>query len=196
MMIIGCDFHPSFQQIAYAEQETGEYEERRLSHREEAEAFYRSLAGKAVRIGVEATGNDRWFHKLMSELGHELLVGGRQRDSCFGTARAADRQAGGEAHFEIAGGESVSSHLAAIGGQPGTAAVAVASLPASAHADADQKSVGFYRQERGTDRFADLEGEASPADRGVALVLPKLTVDRASCSCSCLCFSPVAIGPL
>jgi len=74
MMIIGCDFHPSFQQIAYVEQETGEYEERRLSHRGEAEAFYRSLAGKAVRIGVEATGNDRWFHKLMSELGHELLA--------------------------------------------------------------------------------------------------------------------------
>jgi transposase len=45
------------------------------SHRGEAEAFCRSLAGRAVRIGVEATGNDRWFHKLMSELGHELLVG-------------------------------------------------------------------------------------------------------------------------
>ena len=57
------------------EQETGEYEERRLSHRGEAEAFYRSLAGRAVRIGVEATGNDRWFRKLMSELGHELQVG-------------------------------------------------------------------------------------------------------------------------
>ena len=39
MMIIGCDFHPSFQQIAYVEQETGEYEERRLSHRGEAEAI-------------------------------------------------------------------------------------------------------------------------------------------------------------
>jgi transposase len=75
MMIIGCDFHPSFQQIAYVEQETGEYEERRLNHREEAAAFYRSLAGRAVRIGMEATGNDRWFHKLMSELGYELLVG-------------------------------------------------------------------------------------------------------------------------
>ena len=74
-MIIGCDFHPSFQQIACVEQETGEYEERRLNHRGEAEAFYRSLAGRAVRIGMEATGNDRWFHKLMSELGHELLVG-------------------------------------------------------------------------------------------------------------------------
>ena len=75
MMIIGCDFHPGFQQIAYLDQETGEYEERRLSHREEAVAFYRSLVGKAVLIGVEATGNDRWFRNLMSELGHELLVG-------------------------------------------------------------------------------------------------------------------------
>ena len=36
MMIIGCDFHPGFQQIAYVEQETGEYGERRLCHREEA----------------------------------------------------------------------------------------------------------------------------------------------------------------
>ena len=75
MMIIGRDFHPSFQQIAYVEQETGEYEERRLSRRGEAGAFYRSLAGRAVRIGVEATGNDRWFRKLLGELGHELLVG-------------------------------------------------------------------------------------------------------------------------
>jgi transposase len=75
MMIIGCDFHPSFQQIAYVDQETGEYVERCLRHREEAVEFYRSLAGRAVRIGVEATGNDRWFRKLMSELGHEFLVG-------------------------------------------------------------------------------------------------------------------------
>ena len=75
MMIIGCDFHPSFQQIAYLDQETGEYGERRLSHREEAVAFYRSLAGREVLIGVEATGNDRWFRDLMSELGYELLVG-------------------------------------------------------------------------------------------------------------------------
>jgi len=75
MMIIGCDFHPSFQQIAYVEQETGECGERCLRHREEAVGFYRSLAGGAVRVGVEATGNDRWFRRLMSELGYELLVG-------------------------------------------------------------------------------------------------------------------------
>lgn len=56
MMIIGCDFHPSFQQIAYVDQETGEYGERRLRHREEAVQFYRSLADRQVRVGVEATG--------------------------------------------------------------------------------------------------------------------------------------------
>ena len=74
-MIIGCDFHPSFQQIAFVEAETGEYGERRLSHRDGAVEFYRSLVGRKVRVGVEATGNDRWFRKLLSELGFELLVG-------------------------------------------------------------------------------------------------------------------------
>jgi len=75
MMIIGCDFHPSFQQIAYVDEETGEYGERRLSHREEAARFYVSLSGRQVRVGMEATGNDRWFRKLLSEGGHQLLVG-------------------------------------------------------------------------------------------------------------------------
>ena len=75
MMIIGCDFHPGFQQIAYVDQQTGEYGERRLSHREEAVRFYGSLAGKEVVVGLEATGNDRWFRKLVLEGGHELLVG-------------------------------------------------------------------------------------------------------------------------
>jgi len=55
--IIGCDFHPRFQQIAFFGAGDGEFGERRLSHPEEAERFYRSLAGQAVRIGVEATGN-------------------------------------------------------------------------------------------------------------------------------------------
>jgi transposase len=75
MIIVGCDFHPSFQQIAYVVQETGEYGERRLCHPGEAEQFYRSLAGRQVRIGVEATGNFRWFQRLMDELGHEFLLG-------------------------------------------------------------------------------------------------------------------------
>ena len=75
MMIIGCDFHPRFQQIAFVDQQTGEYGERRLLHPAEAEGFYRSLAGSQVRVGMEATGNFRWFRRLMEELGHEVLLG-------------------------------------------------------------------------------------------------------------------------
>ena len=43
MMIIGCDYHPGFQQIAFVDTESGELQERRLQHREEAEKFYRDL---------------------------------------------------------------------------------------------------------------------------------------------------------
>jgi transposase len=74
-MIIGCDFHPRFQQIAYVNKETGEYGERRLIHGAEAEQFSRSLVGKAVKVGIEATGNFGWFRRLIEGLGHEMLLG-------------------------------------------------------------------------------------------------------------------------
>jgi hypothetical protein len=69
MLIIGCDYHPSVQQIAVLDQETGEYQELRLEHKNgEAERFYRKLAGQPVRVGVEATGGLRWFERLLGEL--------------------------------------------------------------------------------------------------------------------------------
>ena len=77
MIIIGCDYHPSFQQIAFVDTETGELQERRLQHREEAEKFYRDLAaqGTKVRVGMEASGHARWFEQLLSELQFELWIG-------------------------------------------------------------------------------------------------------------------------
>jgi transposase len=77
MMIIGCDYHPGFQQIALVDTETGELQERRLEHREEAEKFYRELAtqGVSVRVGMEASGHARWFERLFSELRFELWIG-------------------------------------------------------------------------------------------------------------------------
>ena len=78
MMIIGCDYHPAFQQIAFVDTETGELQERRLQHREEAEKFYRALAaaGQKVRVGMEASGHAGWFERLLSELQFELQIGG------------------------------------------------------------------------------------------------------------------------
>jgi transposase len=77
MIIIGADYHPSFQQIAFADTETGEFQERRLEHREEAETFYRELSaqGAKVRMGMEASGQARWFERLMGELHFELWIG-------------------------------------------------------------------------------------------------------------------------
>jgi transposase len=75
MMIIGCDFHTRYQQIAMMDDSTGELMERRLEHENgEAHAFYRGLQG-AVRVGIEATGPLHWFERLLSELGHELWIG-------------------------------------------------------------------------------------------------------------------------
>lgn len=75
MWIIGCDYHPRFQQIAFVNRETGECGERRLEHDGEAERFYRSLAGQVVRVGMEASGHARWFERLLAELGYELWIG-------------------------------------------------------------------------------------------------------------------------
>jgi len=77
MIIIGVDFHPEFQQIAFLDSESGEFQEKRLMHREEAETFYRGLAatGEKVRVGMEASGFARWFERLLAELPLELWIG-------------------------------------------------------------------------------------------------------------------------
>src|ERR1700687_2049267 len=75
MMIIGCDFHTRYQQIAMVDEETGELVERRLDHESgKAHAFYRNLQGP-VRVGIEDTGPIHWFERLLAELGHELWIG-------------------------------------------------------------------------------------------------------------------------
>ena len=77
MIIIGVDYHPEFQQIAFVDTETGEFQEAQLQHREAAEQFYRELAKRqvAVRIGMEASGHARWLERLFGELQFELWIG-------------------------------------------------------------------------------------------------------------------------
>jgi len=77
MLIIGCDYHPAFQQIAFVDTATGDCGERRLEHREEAEKFYGELAARGikVRVGMEASGQARWFERLLAELNFELWIG-------------------------------------------------------------------------------------------------------------------------
>ena len=49
MMIIGCDFHPSWQQVSWLDTETGESGERKLVQASgDAERFYRQLPAPAL----------------------------------------------------------------------------------------------------------------------------------------------------
>lgn len=75
MFIIGCDFHPSSEQIATLDTETGEVEPKRLEHENgEAKRFYAGLKAPAL-VGIESTGYAQWFAEMLAESGHELVVG-------------------------------------------------------------------------------------------------------------------------
>jgi transposase len=75
MLIIGCDYHTRFQQIAMVDTLAGEMIERRLEHANgEARKFYVALPGPA-RVGMEATLHAQWFERLLAEFHHELWVG-------------------------------------------------------------------------------------------------------------------------
>lgn len=75
MIIIGCDFHTRFQQIAMLDATTGEVVERRLEHENgEADKFYGTLPGPA-RVGIEATINAPWFERTLRRYQHELWIG-------------------------------------------------------------------------------------------------------------------------
>src|SRR5207237_6967624 len=58
MIIIGCDYHPGFKQIAFVDTDSGEWNERKLGHREEAEQFTASsrCAEKKCVLGWKPVG--------------------------------------------------------------------------------------------------------------------------------------------
>ena len=78
MWIIGCDYHPGFEVVAIFDNRTGEVEEKKLLHPQEAEQFYRGLGGP-VRVGMEASGHCQWLARLLAECGHQLWVGDAAR---------------------------------------------------------------------------------------------------------------------
>jgi transposase len=73
--IVGCDFHPCWQQVAVFDAETGEVSEHKLLNGDgEAERFYRRLPSPAL-VGLEACGNSQWLIDLLEGLGHRVVVG-------------------------------------------------------------------------------------------------------------------------
>jgi transposase len=75
MILIGCDFHPSWQQVCWLNRATGETADTKLVHAPgETERFYRQFPAPAL-IGMESTGNCQWFVDLLTKLGHEVWIG-------------------------------------------------------------------------------------------------------------------------
>jgi transposase len=75
MLIVGCDYHPRWQQVAWLELETGETGEQKLVNGNgEAAGWYEQLPVPSL-IGLEATGNTQWFIDLLQRLGHEVWIG-------------------------------------------------------------------------------------------------------------------------
>jgi tetratricopeptide (TPR) repeat protein len=65
----------------------GVIERRALDHRtDDVRAFYQGFHAPAV-VGLEATGYARWFHRLVEETGHQLLIGDARRIRQFAARR-------------------------------------------------------------------------------------------------------------
>ena len=77
MIIIGCDYHPGFQQIAFVDADTGELQGRRSSTAAKQRSSIVDLRrrGMTVRVGMEASGHVRWFERLLADLQFELWIG-------------------------------------------------------------------------------------------------------------------------
>ena len=97
MLLIGVDYHPSFQTIAFFDEETGECGEQELNHSDgQAERFYRDLQqrGIRVRVGMEAAEQEARKRpevvRLMTHpgvgsltaLAYVLIIGTPQRFHC------------------------------------------------------------------------------------------------------------------
>ena len=148
MIIIGVDYHPSMQEIAFMDTQTGEYDERQLDHSSgEAEKFYRELKqkGVSVRVGMEATGHARWFERLLAELGFELWIGDPAK---IKAARVRKQKRDREDARLLLRLLRENRRFPRVGSQPrepGSASVAVASTSAGADADSGHEPVAGHR---------------------------------------------------
>ena len=76
MIIVGCDFHPGWQQVAVFDSATGEIREEKLENGNgDAGALLSLWLPSPARVGFEACGNTQWFEDLLDSLGHEVWIG-------------------------------------------------------------------------------------------------------------------------
>ena len=75
MMIIGCDYHPRYQQIAMMDTARESWWSGDWSTRTERRGLFTRACRSPSRVGMEATGYAQWFERMLAEQGHELWIG-------------------------------------------------------------------------------------------------------------------------
>ena len=65
MILIGCDFHPSWQQVCWVDTETGETEEHKLVVCRGGGEVLPAVCRPPALIGLESTGNCQWFVEMV-----------------------------------------------------------------------------------------------------------------------------------
>ena len=170
MLIIGCDFHPGFQQVAIFDNQRERSKRSGCSTATEAEQFYRSLAGQEVRVGMEACGHYPWFERLLEELGIELWLGDAARVRAAVVRKQKTDRRDAEHLLQLLMEEPVSADLGAEPGGAGCAAVAGASAQAGAGADADEEPVaGHGAKLRGAEKAQAVDESRARGVGAVAL---------------------------
>ena len=72
---LGVDFHARTQTVCWCSTEDGVIHQRTLDHeRDNVPTFYAQFATPAI-VGLESSGYALWFHRLLAEQGHHVLVG-------------------------------------------------------------------------------------------------------------------------
>src|SRR5438128_8273009 len=75
VVYIGVDLHVRTQTVCWMNTADGEIHQHTLDHRrDDLRAFYAQFTAPAV-VGIESSGYALWFHQLIEQAGHRLLVG-------------------------------------------------------------------------------------------------------------------------
>ena len=168
MMLVGCDYHPSWQQF-WGYTRTGATEQRKLVHASgEAEKFYRRLAAPAVSAWsprATASGLWRWLDSGARDV--DRRCGQDPGQLC---AQAEHGQAGRGSSVDATVGETVSSVLDTIG-DAGSAAVATPPGQAGRDPDKVKNSLQHLAMNRGMKEEAGCGRQGMEQFRQLAMPL-------------------------
>ena len=179
MLIIGCDFHTRYQQIAMMDEATGELTERRLEHENgEARRVLRQLARSQRAWASKPRDRFTWFERMLAELGHELWIG-HASEIRAGVVRKQKTDKRDAAHLlDLLLAEAVSADLDSVSGRAGHAATVAAPSQAGLLSHFGEEPVARAGDEPGTlpkKTAVHREGPRAARGSGAGRVVPFLT---------------------